>query len=50
MSVLYVSDTETKVGVQENCIVAEYKDGTRHSLPIETVESITLLTKAHRKR
>lgn len=47
MSMLYVSDPDTKIGIEENRIIAEYKDGTRHSLPIENMEGITLLTKAH---
>lgn len=45
MSILYVSDPDTKIGFAENRVVATYPDGMEHSLPVESVESITLLTK-----
>ena len=45
MSILYISDPEAKVGFVDNRVVATYSDGMEHSLPVESVESITLLTK-----
>ena len=47
VSILYVSDAGTELGIEENRIVAHYPDGMKRTIPIETVESITLLTKAH---
>ena len=45
LSILYISDPDTKIGFVENRVVATYPDGMEHSLPVESVESITLLTK-----
>lgn len=45
MSILYISDPDTKIGFVDNRVVATYPDGLEHSLPVESVESITLLTK-----
>lgn len=45
MSILYVSDPDAKIAFVENRVVAIYPDGVQHSLPVESVESITLLTK-----
>ena len=45
MSILYISDSDTKIGFVDNRVVATYPDGMEHSLPVESVESITLLTK-----
>ena len=47
MSILYITDHKAKLTVQENRLVATYEDGVAHSLPIESVEGITFLTKAH---
>ena len=47
MSILYVYDHDTKLGVEENRLTALHGDGTKQSLPIETVESIIFLTRAH---
>ncbi|MBR2216152.1 MAG: CRISPR-associated endonuclease Cas1 [Selenomonadaceae bacterium] len=47
MSILYISDPDTRLGFEANRVVATYADGTRHTLPAETVESITFLTRAH---
>ena len=45
MSILYIADPEAKIGFVDNRVVATYSDGMEHSLPVESVESITLLTK-----
>ena len=45
VSILYVSDSDAKLSFAENRVIAVYPDGTKHSLPVESVESITLLTK-----
>jgi len=45
VSILYVSDPDAKLSFSENRVIAAYPDGTKHSLPVESVESITLLTK-----
>lgn len=45
MSILYIADPEAKIGFVDNRVVATYSDGMEHTLPVESVESITLLTK-----
>ena len=45
LSILYIADPEAKIGFVDNRVVATYSDGMEHSLPVESVESITLLTK-----
>ena len=45
VSILYVSDPEARLSFKENRVIATYPDGAKHSLPVESVESITLLTK-----
>ena len=47
LSILYVTDAKTKLSIDENRIIADYEDGTRHSLPIQSVEGITFFTRAH---
>ena len=47
MSILYISDPGTKLGVSDNRMVAVYEDGVKHSLPIESVESVTFLSRAN---
>lgn len=46
VSILYISDPSAKLSYDENRILAIYPDGLKNSFPVETVESITLLTKA----
>ena len=46
MSILYVTDSDTKISAEDNRLIATYSDGTKHSLPIETVESVSFLTRA----
>lgn len=45
MSILYVSEVDAKISFEGNRVIAAYPDGMKHSLPVESVESITLLTK-----
>ena len=45
MAIIYVSDADTRIGVDDNRLVATHADGVKQTLPIETVEGITLLTK-----
>lgn len=47
MSVIYITDPETKVKAEENRIIAVNKDGMTKSLPIQSVEGITFLTHPH---
>lgn len=47
MSILYISDAGTELGIEDNRIVAKTPEGMKRAIPVETVESITLLTKAH---
>ena len=46
MSIVYIAEAGAKLGVEDHCLVVQYADGMKRTLPIETVESITLLTKA----
>lgn len=46
MSIVYIAEAGTKLGVEEHCLMVQYANGMKRTLPIETVESITLLTKA----
>ena len=42
MSYLYVTENNAKIGVAENYVYAEYKDGMIVKIPIETLESIAV--------
>lgn len=46
MSLLYVSEQGAVLSTKENRIVVTTKDGGTRSVPIETVEGITLLSPA----
>lgn len=46
MSLVYVADNGAIIGIEENKIKIKYKDGMLRTLPIETVDGITLLGKA----
>ena len=45
MSVLYITENGAVIGVDSNRLTVKYKDGLLKSLPIETIEGITLLGK-----
>ncbi|MBM6969091.1 CRISPR-associated endonuclease Cas1, partial [Pseudoramibacter alactolyticus] len=46
MSLLYVSENGAVIQSQANRIVVNAKDGTSRSIPVETLEGITLLAPA----
>ncbi len=46
MSILYVAENDAKIGIDENRLSVRYSDGMLRTLPIETIEGITLLGKA----
>ena len=43
MSILYVEESSATIGKTSNRITVKYKDGMERSIPIETVDSITIL-------
>lgn len=43
MSQLYVNEDGATMALDGNRVMVTYKDGMKHSIPIETLESITLL-------
>ena len=47
MSIVYVSEPTTRIGTEENRIVIDNEDGLKQSFPIESVEGITFLSRAH---
>ena len=47
MSVIYVSEPKTKISTEENRIIMDDGEGLKQSFPIESVEGITFLSKAH---
>lgn len=47
MSVIYISNPQTRLSLEKNRITATYEDGSKTSFPIASVESISFLTKAH---
>ncbi|MBR6769891.1 MAG: CRISPR-associated endonuclease Cas1 [Lachnospiraceae bacterium] len=43
MSLLYINENGTIIGVEGNRFTVRYKDGMIKSIPVETLESITVL-------
>ena len=43
MSLLYVNESDASIGISENRCKVKYKDGMTTEVPIETLESITIL-------
>ncbi len=43
MSLLYVDENGAVINKEENRIIVSYPDGLKHSFPIETIESITIM-------
>ena len=43
MSLLYINENGTIIGVEGNRFTVRYKDGMVKSIPVETLESITVL-------
>lgn len=43
MSLLYVNENGAKIGIADNRVIVEYKDGLKRSIPIETLEGITIM-------
>ncbi len=46
MSLIYVAENGAVVGVENNRLTIKYKDGLLRTIPIETVEGISILAKA----
>lgn len=46
MSLLYVNEDGAVIGIEANRCTIKYKDGLKRSIPIESLEGITLLGKA----
>ena len=46
MSLLYVNEDGTLIGIDGNRLAVKYSDGLLRSVPIETVDSITILGQA----
>ena len=45
MSVVYIAENGAVLGIEANRLTIKYKDGLLKSLPIETVDGITMLGK-----
>lgn len=43
MGLLYVNENGTQIGVEENQCIVRYKDGMKRSIPIESLEGITIM-------
>lgn len=43
MSLLYIDEDEAKIGIQEHRFHIEYPDGLVRKIPVESVDSITIL-------
>lgn len=46
MSLLFVNENNAVIGIEENRCVVKYSDGMRKMVPIETLESITIMGRA----
>lgn len=47
MSIIYITEPETKISVEENRLIAKEENGMLKSVPIQSVEGITFLTRPH---
>ena len=43
MSLLFVNENKAVIGIEANRCVVKYADGMRKMVPIETLESITIM-------
>lgn len=43
MSLLYINENAATIGIEENRCVVKYSDGLKRMVPIETLESITIM-------
>lgn len=46
ISQVYINDSSSQVGISENCLQIKTKDGITRSLPIETIDGISIFGKA----
>ena len=47
MSIIYVTESQANISTEENRIVMDNGEGLKQSFPIESVEGITFLSRAH---
>ena len=43
MSLLYVNENGATIGIEANRCIVQYKDGMKKSIPIESLEGITIM-------
>ena len=43
MSILYIDKSDCVIGKQDNRITVKYKDGMVRTIPVESIDGITLL-------
>lgn len=43
MSLLYINENAATIGIEENRCIVKYSDGLKRIVPIETLESITIM-------
>ena len=46
MSIMHINESCSEIGISGNRIQVRYKDGTIQALPVEAVDSITILGKS----
>ena len=46
MSILFVNESSASIGISENRCVVKYADGMRKLIPLEGLESITIMGQA----
>ena len=46
MSLLFVNDNKASIGIEQNRCYVNYRDGLKRSIPIETLDGITIMGKA----
>lgn len=46
MSLLFVNENKANIGIEQNRCIVNYSDGMKQSVPIETLESITIMGRA----
>lgn len=46
MSLLYVNEDGAVIGLEANRCMIKYKDGLKRSIPIESLEGVTILGKS----
>lgn len=45
MSILYVNDNRAKISITANQVIVSYEDGMQRKIPVETLDSLTIVGK-----